>query len=44
MKSASRYLIFAFFVALLAAGLAFGEFRSVLVNAINVCLPCVGIG
>jgi hypothetical protein len=44
MKGTSRYLIFAFFVALLAAGLAFGEFRSVLLNAINICLPCIGIG
>lgn len=38
------YLTLAFFVAMVAAGLAFDEFRSVLANAVTICLSCIGIG
>ncbi len=37
------YVIFVVFAALVGAGLALGEFRSVLANAVNVCLSCIGI-
>jgi hypothetical protein len=39
----SLRLIF-LFVALMIAGLAMGEFRSVLEKAITICLDCIGIG
>jgi hypothetical protein len=38
------YLVLAWFIALLAAGLALDEFRSVLANAVTICLSCIGIG
>lgn len=38
------YLVLAVFVAMVAAGLAFDEFRSVLANAATICLDCIGIG
>jgi hypothetical protein len=38
------YLVLACFIALLAAGLALDEFRSVLANAVTICLSCIGIG
>ncbi len=39
----SLWLIF-LFIALMIAGLAMGEFRSVLEKAITICLDCIGIG
>jgi hypothetical protein len=44
MKRLAPYLVLAVFIALTAAGLAFDEFRSVLANAITICLSCIGIG
>ena len=37
------YLVFVVFAALFGAGLLMDEFRSVLANAVNVCLSCIGI-
>ena len=31
-------------LAVMAVGLAFGEYRSVLEKAVTVCLDCIGIG
>ena len=44
MKRATPYLVLAVFVAMIAVGLSFGEFRTVLTNAITICLNCIGIG
>jgi len=32
------------FVAFIVAGLSLDEFRAVVVNAITICLSCIGIG
>lgn len=37
-------IILVVFIGLLAAGLAFDEFRTTLTNAITLCLSCIGIG
>jgi len=44
IRRAYPYLVLAVFVAMVIAGLAFGEFRTVLVNAATICLSCIGIG
>jgi hypothetical protein len=44
MKRMTPYFVLAVFVAMVAAGLAFDEFRSVLANAVTICLSCIGIG
>ena len=44
VRRLSGYASLAIFVALLLAGIFLDEFRSVLVNAANVCLSCIGIG
>jgi hypothetical protein len=44
VKRATPYIVLAVFVAMIAVGLAFGEFRTVLTNAITICLSCIGIG
>jgi hypothetical protein len=44
MRRYAGYLLFAVFLGVLAAGLAMGEFRDVLTNAITICLSCIGIG
>lgn len=44
MRRFAAYLSLAVFVALLAAGLSLDEFRTVLGNAITICLSCIGIG
>ncbi len=44
MRRYAPYVSLAVFVALVVAGLVLGEFRSVLANAVNVCLSCIGIG
>jgi hypothetical protein len=44
MKRCVPYLVLAVFVATTVVGLAFDEFRSVLANAITICLSCIGIG
>lgn len=38
------YVSLVVFAALVAVGVAFDEFRAVLVNAITICLDCIGIG
>ena len=38
------YLLLVVFAAMIAAGLALDEFRSVLANAATICLSCIGIG
>jgi hypothetical protein len=44
MRRWAAYLSLLVFAALLAAGLSLDEFRTVLVNAITICLDCIGIG
>jgi hypothetical protein len=44
MKRKWSLLLVFLFVALMIAGLAMGEFRSVLEKAITICLDCIGIG
>ncbi len=44
MKRKWSLLLIFLFVALMIAGLAMGEFRSVLEKAITICLDCIGIG
>jgi hypothetical protein len=38
------WILLAVSLGIMAAGLVFGEFRSVLEKAITVCLDCIGIG
>ena len=44
MRRRVDYLVLAIFAVLLVTGLILGEYGSVLLNAINICLPCIGIG
>jgi hypothetical protein len=44
MRRLTAYLTLVVFAAFLAAGLGLDEFRSVLSNAITICLSCIGIG
>jgi hypothetical protein len=44
MRRILPYVILAVFIAITVVGLAFDEFRSVLANAITICLNCIGIG
>ena len=41
---ASRLITLAAGIGFLAAGIAVGEYRTVLQKAIIVCLECIGIG
>ena len=44
MRRYAPYVSLGVFAALVVAGLVLDEFRSVLANAVNVCLSCIGIG
>ena len=44
MRRYLPYVSFVVFAAFVAAGLALDEFRTVLANAITICLSCIGIG
>lgn len=44
MRRWAAYTSLLVFAAFIVAGLAIDEFRSVLANAINICLSCIGIG
>jgi len=44
MKRKFWLILTAVSLALIAAGLALGEYTSVLQKAITVCLDCIGIG
>jgi len=44
MKRKSWLILAAVSLALITAGLALGEYTSVLQKAITVCLDCIGIG
>jgi len=44
MRRITGYALVGFFAALIGAGLALDEFRTVLANAITICLSCIGIG
>ena len=44
MRHRIPYLVLALAAILVVAGLSMGEFRTVLANAITVCLSCIGIG
>jgi hypothetical protein len=44
MRRITPYLVLTVFAAMIVVGLAFGEFRTVLANAITICLSCIGIG
>ena len=44
MKRKSWFIFMVVSLALVGAGLAMGEYRSVLQKAITVCLDCIGIG
>ncbi len=44
MRRKLSIILFCFFLAVMIAGLALGEFSSVLEKAITVCLSCIGIG
>ena len=44
MRRKKFILVFAFFVILMAAGLALGEYARVLEKAVTICLSCIGIG
>ena len=44
MKRKLPWILLAVSLGVMAVGLAFGEYRSVLEKAITVCLDCTGIG
>ena len=44
MKRKLPWILLAAFLALMAAGLLMGEYRTVLEKAVTVCLDCIGIG
>ena len=44
MRRYAPYVSLSVFVGLLVVGLCFDEFRAVLMNAIFICLSCIGIG
>ena len=44
MKRRLPWILLVVSVALIAAGLLLGEYRTVLEKAITVCLDCIGIG
>ena len=44
MKRKAPWVLLAISLALFTAGLAMGEYGSVLEKAVSVCLSCIGIG
>ena len=44
MKRKLPWVLLAISLAVMAAGLLLGEYRSVLEKAVTVCLDCIGIG
>ena len=44
MRRPAAYISLVVFAGLVAAGLFLDEFRTVVVNAITICLSCIGIG
>lgn len=44
MRRKKFIFLFAFFIILMTAGLALGEYTRVLEQAITICLSCIGIG
>ena len=44
MRKYAGWLSFVIFVAVVVAGLSMGEFRTLLANAVTICLNCIGIG
>ncbi len=44
MRRWATYSSLVVFAALLAVGLSLDEFRTAVVNAITICLSCIGIG
>lgn len=44
MKRKLPWVLLAISLAVMAAGLVLGEYRSVLEKAVTVCLDCIGIG
>lgn len=44
MKRKLPWVLLAVCLAVMAVGLVFGEYRSVLEKAVTVCLDCIGIG
>jgi hypothetical protein len=44
VKRKLPWVLLAVSLALMAAGLLFGEYRAVLEKAVTVCLDCIGIG
>jgi hypothetical protein len=44
VKRRLPWILLALSIAVMTAGLLFGEYRTVLEKAITVCLDCIGIG
>ena len=44
MKRRLPWILLAFSIGVMTAGLLLGEYRTVLEKAITVCLDCIGIG
>jgi hypothetical protein len=44
VKRKLPWVLLAISLAVMAAGLVLGEYRSVLEKAVTVCLDCIGIG
>jgi hypothetical protein len=44
VKRRLPWILLAASLAVMAAGLLFGEYRAVLEKAVTICLDCIGIG